>query len=235
MSVRHLLLFTLCAALLLSGCMVHPRPTSAQPPKPVKVDIPPPTVKDGSLWQEDATLNASLTADDKACRRGDVLTVLVVETVNATRKRNTSTSRKQAIDAMVNNISIPGLGPVVGPVAALNGHRDFTVNLNSTRTMDGAGTITDQGDVRATISAQVVNVLSNGNLVIQGSKEVTVSGEVQTITLTGIVRPKDISPQNVVLSTSLAEARVHIAGSGPLDDAVRRTVVARVCDWINLF
>ena len=78
-------------------------------------------------------------------------------------------------------------------------------------------------------------MLPNGNLLLQGSKEVSVSGEVQVVTLTGIARPKDISPDNVLYSTNLAEARIHITGSGPLNEAQRRTLVSRLFDWVNLF
>jgi len=221
--------------LALTGCS-KVRPAAATVPEPVKVIIAPPETKDGSIWQTDATTSASLTADVKARSRGDIVTVLVVEKIDAKRARNTSTTKNQSTDAGVSDVTVPGAGALLGAAASLGGKkREFKVGLDSKRSFDGGGSVSDSGEVRATISMQVINVLPNGNLMMMGSKEVTVSGEVQIVTVSGIGRPKDVTPDNTLLSTQLAEARVHITGNGPLDDAQRRTLVTRLFDWVNLF
>jgi flagellar L-ring protein precursor FlgH len=71
--------------------------------------------------------------------------------------------------------------------------------------------------------------------VLLGQKEVIVAGETQVVTLTGIARPTDVLPNNTILSSKLAEARINIYGSGPLNDAQRRTLIGRLLDWVNLF
>lgn len=221
-------ILALTCALALSGCVApQGRPTAATIPTPVKIISPPPVVSDGSLWQADARSDNSLTGDIKARNKGDIVTVLVVEKVNASHTRNTATNKNQATDASASQFFYPHIG-------TLNG---VTPNLSykSARTFTGGGTVTDSNTVSATVSTQVVEVLPNGNLVVSGSREVTLSGEVQTVTLTGIVREHDIQPDNTVPSTALAEARVHITGSGPLNDAQKRTQVARLLDWVNLF
>lgn len=252
-----------------SGCRPPGRPMSARVPDPVKIVIPPPKVTDGSLWQDNSTVTASLTSDLKARAKGDLVTVLVVEKVDASRTRNTATSKEQDTSAAVSDVTLPFLGPVLGAAAtakviagindktsvqnaktavdairtartsravnAAAANRDFSVGLTSKRDFKGGGSVTDSGTVTATITTQVLDVLPNGNLVLLGTKEVSVSGEVQIITLTGIARPRDITPDNSIESTSLAEARVYISGSGPLDDAQRRTLVTKLFDWINLF
>ena len=221
--------------LVLTGC-AKGRPTAARAPDPVRVAIAPPAVKDGSLWQEDSSTTASLTADVKARSKGDIVTVLVVEKIDASHARKTTTSRNQSTDAAVTDVTVPGAGAVLGAVASAAGaKKDFKVGLSSKRSFDGGGTVTDSGTVSATLSMQVVDVLPNGNLVLMGSKEVTVSGEVQVVTVSGIARQKDVSPDNQLYSTQLAEARVHITGDGPLDEAQRRTLVGRLFDWVNLF
>lgn len=213
-----------------SGCSVprpSGRPTAATLPEPVKIASVPPTVSDGSLWQEETRAEGSLTSDVKARVKGDIVTVLVVEQVDASRTRNTNTDKEQSTSAKVDQLMYPNIGTISGQTPKLS--------FSSARTYKGGGTVTDSGTVKATVSTQVIEVLPNGNLVIQGSKQVTVSGEVQTVTLTGIARQRDITPDNTVTSNVLAEARVHITGSGPLDDAQRRTLVSRLLDWINLF
>jgi len=218
------LAFLVCA----SGCRtMQARPTEARLPDPVKIQIAQPVVKDGSLWQEDLRGDASLFSDQKAKNRGDIVTILVVEKVDAKRARSTDTSREMSVGADVKDLFYPGVGTLNGSPAKLD--------VSANRASKGGGTISDTGEVRATVSAQVVDVMPNGNLVLMGTKEVTVSGEVQTVTLTGIARQKDITSNNQISSANLAEARVHIAGNGPLNDAQRRTLVTRLLDWVNLF
>lgn len=218
------------ALLFVTGCTVprpEHRPTAATLPEPVKICSIAPTVNDGSLWQQDSLAASSLTSDLKARAKGDIVTVLVIESVDASRTRNTNTSKEQTAAAKVDQLFFPKVGTLAG--------NNASVGYSSQRSYKGGGTVTDSGTVKATVSTQVVEVLPNGNLVLQGSKQVTVSGEVQTVTLTGIARQHDIAPDNTIPSPSLAEARVHITGSGPLDDAQRRTLVARLLDWVNLF
>lgn len=211
-----------------SGCRgMQTRPTEARAPDPVKIQMQPPVVKDGSLWQENSRGEASIFSDDKARSRGDIVTILVVEKVDAKRARNTDTSREMSMGADVKDLFYPGVGTLNGNPAKLD--------VSAKRGSKGGGTITDSGTVTATLAAQVVDVLPNGNLVLMATKEVTVSGEVQTVTLTGIARQKDISSINQISSANLAEARVHIDGNGPLNDAQRRTLVTRLLDWVNLF
>ncbi len=226
----------LCGLLLVPGCG-RTKLADVRAPEPVKILAKPPIIRDGSLWQEELVASASLTSDVKARARGDIVRVLVVEVVDAKRARQTSTSKEQGADAKIDDITVPIAGAVLGPAATLatGGKRDFSVGLSSKRNFAGSGTVTDTGEVRATITTQVAEVLPNGNLVLVGTKEVTVSGEVQVVTLSGIARVKDVTPDNTILSTNLAEARVNITGSGPLDEAQRRTLVTRVFDWINLF
>jgi flagellar L-ring protein precursor FlgH len=225
---RFYLIMSALALLATAGCESRfGRPTTAAAPTPVKVTVPPPSVTDGSIWQAEARADNSMVSDVKARSRGDIVTILVVEKVDAKRARNTSTSRAESGDGSVDQIVYPNVG-------TLNGQKP-KISFSSKRSFAGGGSVTDSGTVSATVAAQVVDVMPNGNLILSGAKEVTVSGEVQVVTLTGIARPQDITTDNTVLSTNLAEARVHITGSGPLNDAQRRTMVGRLLDWVNLF
>jgi flagellar L-ring protein FlgH len=224
-------------ALLLQGCSSNKQALAVKAPEQVRILPKPPAIRDGSLWQEDSAAAASLTSDVKARAKGDIVRILVVEKIDARRARNTSTSKSQDINAGIEDITFPGAGPVLGAAASIatGGNREFRVGASSKRNFEGGGSVSDTGTVQATVTAQVVEVLPNGNLFLCATKEVTVGGETQVVTLTGIARTHDVTPENTVLSTNLAEARVNISGSGPLDDAQRRTLVTRVLDWINLF
>jgi flagellar L-ring protein precursor FlgH len=221
-------------------------------PSPVKVAAPKPCVSDGSLWQENAGPTTSMTSDTIAHAVGDIVTILVVETVTANRSSDTSTSKTSSADAGVDqllNLITPG-GVVYNNAAkavavaahGAPGPRPFPINAdntkigyNTSRKFAGSGSIKHSDDVSATLSAQVTEVLGNGNMVIVATKEVTVSGDTQVVTLSGIIRQRDVSQDNEVLSAKLAEARIKIESTGPLNDAQKRSAIARFFDWTNLF
>lgn len=215
--------YALAALLSLAGCR---QPASVRAPEPVRLEIPTPKVTEGSLWQEDAG-REGVIADTRARVRGDLLTILVIEDVTAKRDRQTDTSRTQKVDAGLDQFFYADWLKHKGELPK--------VKLNSSRSFSGGGKIEEQNQVRATLTAQVTERLPNGNMMILGQKKVLIAGDTQVITLTGIVRPEDILPQNTVLSSNIAEARINIHGSGTLSDAQRRTLVGRLFDWINLF
>ncbi|MCW8129568.1 MAG: flagellar basal body L-ring protein FlgH [Planctomycetota bacterium] len=221
--MRFAPIVALTFSLVLTGCR---QPAAVRAPSPVTLNMTQPTVTDGSLWQPEAR-GSGVVSDTTARAKGDILTILVVEDVNAKRDRSMDTSRDQSIDAGVDQFVYPEWLKYKGTLPK--------VSASSNRSFKGGGTINDSGTVRAKISAQVTDVLPNGNLVVLGQKEVIVAGDSQVITLTGIVRPSDVLANNTVISTQIAEARINIYGSGPLNDAQRRTLVGKLFDWINLF
>ena len=84
----------------------------------------------------------------------------------------------------------------------------------------------------AQISARVIQVLPNGNLVVRGSREITVNYEKQYIIVQGVVRPEDISPENTVLSTYIADAKIDYTGKGDLSRQQRQGWLSRLIDVI---
>ena len=222
---------TFAMSLVLVGLCGCRQPAVVKAPEPVRLDIPQPKVTEGSLWQEDAGPQG-LIADHTAHRKGDLLTIQVVEDLTAKRDNSMATKRDQAVDAKIDQVVYPSwLKPTTGPNAGLLP----AVKGSSSRSFTGAGNLANTGSVRATLTAQVTQLLPNGNMIIMGQKEVIVAGDSQLVTLTGIVRPEDVIAGNIVNSNQIAEARINITGSGPLNDSQRRTLVSRVLDWINLF
>jgi flagellar L-ring protein precursor FlgH len=84
----------------------------------------------------------------------------------------------------------------------------------------------------ASITARVMDVTPEGNLYIRGTREVKVNNETQYITLTGMIRPEDISPDNTILSSYIADAKIAYAGSGSVSDKQRPGWLMRAVDFI---
>jgi len=168
----------------------------------------------GSLWQDNGPLS-ELFIDTKARRVGDIVTIQIVESSSATNTASTKTGRKSSVAGGVDNFfnmekRYPGTHPFFNPFAQVKSE------LNSD--FDGSGTTQRSGDLTAFITTKVIEVLPNGNLYIMGSREVTVNNERQFITLSGLIRTRDISQGNVILSTYISDARIAYSGSGIIDD-----------------
>jgi flagellar L-ring protein precursor FlgH len=96
----------------------------------------------------------------------------------------------------------------------------------------GEGETSRESSMTASISTRVVRVLGNGNLLVAGSRQVKVNAEDQVIVISGVIRPEDIAPDNSVLSTNVADARIEYYGRGVLADKQRPGWLGRVLDWV---
>lgn len=143
-----------------------------------------------------------LTADNKAHRIGDLLTIQVVESAAATANADTGSQRRNAISVDVIRPNRSGLNAGLG----VNG--DF----------DGGGTTARAGRLVTQLTVSVREVLPNGDLLIGGEQQLLINQERQRIGITGRVRLQDISEANVVLSTRVADADITYVGEGHLAD-----------------
>jgi flagellar L-ring protein precursor FlgH len=164
-----------------------------------------------SLFSADSP-NLFLYRDQKARGIGDIVTIQVVETATATNSATTATQKKGDI-----SLSAPALGGIEKGASALNFANILQgaggINFN------GTGSTSRTGQLQAAISARVVEVLPNGDMRLEGNKEVAINGERQILTIRGLVRVKDVSPNNQVLSTSIADMAVLFNGKGVVADA----------------
>ncbi len=160
----------------------------------------------------------SLTADNKAYRIGDLLTIQVLENSAAQANADTGTRRANNISAQLDR---PKLGSVnVGVAVAGN--------------FDGGGQTARAGRLLAQLSVTVREVLPNGDLRVGGEQLLIINDEKQKIELEGRVRPQDVSDGNVVLSTRLADARITYVGQGDVADRQRPAWWRKVIDWLGL-
>ncbi|MFC1822938.1 flagellar basal body L-ring protein FlgH [Thermodesulfobacteriota bacterium] len=182
-----------------------------------------------SLWNE--TTSRDLFQDLRAYRVGDLVTINIVETSKASKKANTKTSRQSSIDAGISNAMgwETKLGKL-GIPAALNNENLFKASLKNN--FDGSGETSRDESMTASITASVLEVLPNGALIIKGSREIKVNNENQRITLSGLIRPVDISPDNTILSSFVANAKIEYTGSGPVSDKQRPGWLMRFVDFV---
>lgn len=171
--------------------------------------------------------NYSLYTDKKAKRAEDVITVLIVENAKASNDTKSATDKSQdaGVDIKALNLTYAGGTPnSLTPAVGFSGgvHQKY----------DGRGTTAREGEVKATLSARIVAVYDNGNLLIEGNKEVEVNNEKEILRVSGIVRPDDISPDNTVLSEKIADARILYTGAGDNHQAARPGLLARFFNWI---
>ena len=201
----------------------------ASPPAVAARAQAPTAARPGSLWAASGSL-ADLYSNVKARQVGDILTVKVTETASASNKANTATGRESSLTAGIDNM--------LGVENRYNNqtvkHPFFNpfgqIKAGMSSDFDGSGTTSRSGDLTAYMTASVVEVRPNGNLFILGSREVTINNERQILTLSGIVRSRDISPDNVVLSTYIANARITYSGSGVINERQQPGWLARILD-----
>jgi len=166
----------------------------------------------GSLWRAGGALT-DLTADLKASRIDDVVTIVVAERASAVAQGTTKSTRQSA--AAYSVTAAGGVMRAASPLTNLLG-------VTGANSLQGEGATSRNTELTTTLSARVADVLPNGDLVIEGSKLVQVNSESQIVTVRGIVRPFDIGPGNAVGSDRLAQMEVRINGKGVVDDSIRR-------------
>ena len=146
---------------------------------------------------------------------GDLITVLLNETTQASRTSGLSTSRKSVNDA----IGLNQTNSIVGKLGFGQGFFKDIKTDGSNISSDGAGTAGQAASLTGSISAMVVEVLGNGNLVIVGEKQLALTEGSEFIQVKGIIRPADIQPDNTVLSQRIAHAQISYRGTGELASA----------------
>jgi len=166
----------------------------------------------GSLWSPSSRL-ADGARDLRSSQVDDIVTIVVSEQSNATATGATKTARTSKASNSVT--ALAGVTRAAGPWANLAG-------AAGRQSLDGQGTTSRQTTMTTTLTARVIAVLPNGNLVLAGSKDVQINSERQEVMVRGVIRPIDLGADNQVGSDRLAQLEVKINGKGVVNDAVRR-------------
>ena len=166
----------------------------------------------GSIWLGPAVLS-DLASDLRARNVDDILTVIVNEQASAVSTGNTKTQRTTAANSGLSSSALTA--SAAGKIANL-------LTLNSNQQLNGTGTTSRTTTLTTTVTARVVDVLPNGNLVIEGTKSILVNSENQVITMRGVVRPIDLTTLNTVQSASIGQMELRVNGKGVVNDVIHR-------------
>jgi flagellar L-ring protein precursor FlgH len=198
-------------ALVLAGCAHEPE-QGKFPALQQQLEKPQMNYAGGSLWQGSSS---GLAEDFRARGKGDVVTVVITEQASASKQATTDTVRTTTLSA-----GIPNLMGLETSMTGIKNWMDLSnlLNANTSSKYDGSGSTTRTENLNATITARVIDVLANGNLLIEGRRNIMVNHEDQIIVLEGTVRPQDISPDNTINSAQIADARITYSGKGIVSD-----------------
>jgi len=181
----------------------------------------------GSIWPGENRFNM-LFVDRKARNVNDIVTIIVHESSRGGNNASVNTSRSSSTDAGIT--SLLGLDTsIIESNANMGG--EIRIGGFSENAMKGAGKTSRDGSLQAQITARVTQVLENGNLAIEGRRQLTVNAETQYIVITGVIRPEDITADNLVESQYIADARIVYTGNGVINEKMRPGWLTRVVDW----
>lgn len=181
----------------------------------------------GSIWSGENRFNM-LFVDRKARNVNDIVTIIVQESSKGGNNASVNTSRSSSTDAGIT--SLLGLDTsIIKSNANMGG--EIRIGGFSENTMKGAGKTSRDGSLQAQITARVTQVFENGNLAIEGRRQLTVNAETQYIIITGVIRPEDITADNLVESQYIADARIVYTGNGVINEKMRPGWLTRVADW----
>lgn len=156
-----------------------------------------------------------LTADPRAYKVGDLITVLIYEQASASASAVTATGRESDF-----------------AVSAGDSHNRIGADLNLKNDFDGSGKYTRTGKLAASISAVVEKILPSGELAIAGVQSIILNNEQQKISVVGTLRPQDIGADNTVTSNRLANAKIEFTGNGLLSDKQKPGWLTRFFHWL---
>jgi flagellar L-ring protein FlgH len=164
----------------------------------------------GSLYITGGRL-ADFTRDLRATDVGDIVTIVVNDTASALANGATNTSRKSTVKAGINSIA-----------GITNPRLQNLLNTANDNQLQGQGQTTRNMTITTTISARVIQVTPNGSLLVEGTKNVGVNSEKQSIIVKGLIRPSDLTTANTIASNQVANLSIQVNGKGVVGDAIRR-------------
>lgn len=183
-----------------------------------------------SLWKDDAA-PTSMFADKKAHRVGDIVTVVIMENNGASRNNNTTTSRTSGVDASISSFLY---SPTASGMLTKNGQLP-AMSLTGKNTFNGGGQIANQETINAQIAVKVIDLLPNGNLVVEGRRQTAFAGEKQEAVLRGTVRADDVTSTNTVFSYNIADASIQYISHGAVSDSQNKGWFTKVWDKVSPF
>jgi len=181
-----------------------------------------PSTTTGSLWTPDGSLD-DLSSDYKALHVNDTVVILVGVQTTAAQSGDVNSSRafqtSSAITGLAGDVNTKGLNPLL--------------NANSSTTLKGSGATDSSTSFQTSMTAQVIAVLPSGNLVLEAQRKIFMNNQHEDITIRGVVRPRDIGPNNTISSAALSNLEIEMKGKGIISDSTRRpNPLTRAVLWL---
>ncbi len=206
-------------------------PTAQPGYKPVQMPMPKPEVASynaNSLWRNGSR---AFFKDQRARQIGDLLTV----TVNFTDKANIANESQRSRSSKEDSGITDFIGAKTLGVQAQKVLPGRILQTDSTSNYDGKGSVVRQENLQTNVAAVVIQILPNGNLVVEGKQEIRVNYEIRELIVAGIVRPEDIQSDNTIDSSKIAQARIAYGGRGQITDFQQPRYGQQVTDIILPF
>lgn len=185
-----------------------------------RADVPEPRHSVDVSWISDLAL------DVKARRVNDIVTVQVIESISGSGAADSALAKSGTNFASLSNF--------FGVESNLPSSIDPASLVDSLMETDfeGGGATNRSGALTAIVTTRVAEVLPNGDLVLEGVREVEINGDRQVLLLSGIVRPEDIGPNNVVFSPAVGQLRIKYYGEGLIKDSLKPGFITRILNKI---
>ena len=224
MNLKFGIILSILLTILFNGCAAKPEIDIDTTPKmQVPKKVAPLIQRKGALY---AKKGASLFADKKDLQVGDIIQVLISETLTNDSKNSKATTRSNSSSLGGGVIApIKGVTPTAGSQNRINKfNSNFGLGFTSTSKSSFNGSAKSAADEEFTtvISAIIEQTYQNGNYFIKGSKEMLINGQKQNIKISGVIRPYDISPDNTVNSNQLANLKILYLKDGDENDALNK-------------
>ena len=182
-----------------------------------------------SLWKEETS--RAIVSDKRATGIGDILTILVQENNSASKDNNTTTAKKTGINAAIASFLF---SPAASRLGTHNGKLP-AIKMDSSQDFTGGGKISNNERITARIAVRVAEVLPNGNLIIEGTRQTSFAGETQDAILRGVVRAEDIAANNTIFSYNIADATIKYVSKGSVTDNQRKGWFTKVWEKVTPF
>ena len=174
----------------------------------------------GSIFQQGRSVR--LFEDSKAYRIGDLLSITLSESTDASKSAETNTEKDDELDTSVTIL--------LGGVPTYNGKSVTNNSLEASREFEGSGDSAQSNSLRGEIAVMVTDILPGGTLAVRGEKIIGLNQGSEFIRISGLVRPQDISAENIVLSRKIANARIYYGGGGVIAESNTKGWLSRLFD-----
>lgn len=205
----------------LIACSSQPQPVVVTEPEVIDIPEAEAGPQNGSIFQARAG-QSPLFEDRRPRGPGDTLTVVLDEEVSASKNSEASASRQSSMGLDLENLP-----------EAIEQLQEYGFEISAGNEFLGQGGASASNTFTGTITVSVHEVLRNGNLRVRGEKQIAINQGAEYIRFSGIVNPRNISGQNTVMSTEVAESRIEYVGDGYISEAQRMGWLQRLYNWIR--